>query len=209
MLVRAINAVNEAHEFVDKIIVTSDDPEILVCANKHGANPVVRPPELATDTARIDEAVVHATIEVYGEYPPPMCLIIQPNVPIWKKGTVQRAITAMSDGALTGCVTAVKASHPPEWLMKRKPNGTLGFYMGDGEGVPVNRQELDTPYFIDGQLVACLSATLLGDFPRKPLGVCGEKIGLLEREPVFGTDIDNRMDYVTAEALLAEMPEQV
>ena len=205
MLVRAINAANEANEHIDKILVSSDDPDILVCANKHGARPITRPEELSQDSSAIAEAVVHAALHTYGDNPPPICIIIQPNVPIWKPGTVEKAVVMMSDGALTGVITAVKAKHPPEWLMKRNSRNMLDFYMGDGEGVGVNRQDLDQPLFVDGQLVACMSSVLLKPFKVKPLCLCGPNIGVIEREEVYGTDVDDEWDFVKAEAFLRKM----
>lgn len=49
----------------DRIVVTSDAPEVLEGAAEHGAtDTVVRPPELASDTAGKVPAILHAVLEV-------------------------------------------------------------------------------------------------------------------------------------------------
>lgn len=204
MLLRAINAVNEAHELVQRVVVSSDDPEILAFANRHGAYPVTRPPELARDDSAIIDAVKHAVAATHGENPPEIVLIVQPNVPIWRAGTVRAIVDIMLQPEYTGAVTAIEAPHPPEWLMRENNEGSLSFYMGDGN-FPVNRQELTgRPLFIDGQVVAGRGAALAAAEAR-PLAFCGDRVKALVRERAYGTDVDDKWDLIAAEGYLREL----
>jgi N-acylneuraminate cytidylyltransferase len=51
-------------ETVSRVYVTSDAPEILEVAQQYGASPILRPPELATDTATSEAALLHALGEI-------------------------------------------------------------------------------------------------------------------------------------------------
>ena len=49
-----------ASEMFDRILVSSDDQEILGVGAKYGAEPLLRPPELADDFAGTDDVMCHA-----------------------------------------------------------------------------------------------------------------------------------------------------
>ena len=56
-------------KYIDSVYVSSDDEEILTVAERYGARSILRPSEIAGDTASSESAWVHAleTIENYGE----------------------------------------------------------------------------------------------------------------------------------------------
>lgn len=73
----SIDAAREAGLF-DRIIVTTDDPEIAEVARQAGADvPFVRPPELANDFAGTIEVVAHAAkwVEQHWSRPDAVCCI--------------------------------------------------------------------------------------------------------------------------------------
>ena len=49
---------------ISRVYVSSDDPDIQNIAARFGAVPIVRPPELATDTSSSEEALIHALTEI-------------------------------------------------------------------------------------------------------------------------------------------------
>ena len=72
------------------VVVTSDDDEILAVAREYGATGIKRPPELSTDTATSEDALLHALDEL-GAYHE-VCFL-QPTSPLRRKDDVIRAAT--------------------------------------------------------------------------------------------------------------------
>ena len=67
-----------------RLIVSSDDPEIIAEAERHGAEaPFVRPASLATDTASSDDVVLHAMdfVEAEGGHPYDAIMLLEPSSP--------------------------------------------------------------------------------------------------------------------------------
>jgi YrbI family 3-deoxy-D-manno-octulosonate 8-phosphate phosphatase len=59
LVARSIHAARGARA-VSSVVVTTDDPAIAAESERHGALVIVRPPELATDTASSEDALLHA-----------------------------------------------------------------------------------------------------------------------------------------------------
>lgn len=210
ILTRAINACREAGRLVSPIAVTTDDLEIAQIARASDAIVVSRPTELSTDTARIDEAVAHALGQLYRDgNAPDYCCIVQPNIPLWEPGTVERAIRRMLRGDCTAVITGHHIHERPEWAMQLE-DGYLHPYILSSKPRAVNSQELDqTVYHIDGQLLVVESKRLMsGCWPRKYLGACGPRIALQKHEPHFGADVDTYYDLVAADAIGRELEKE-
>ena len=60
------------------VCVSTDDKAIAETAEEFGANVIMRPPELATDEATLDEVALHFVKEVYCDY----VLVVQPTAPL-------------------------------------------------------------------------------------------------------------------------------
>jgi CMP-N-acetylneuraminic acid synthetase len=209
LLVRAIDACEEAHHWVGKVIVTSDDDEFLDIARRYGARTVIRPPRMASDVGRIDESAQHAVAQVFPHKPPVMTLIIQPNCPIWEPGTIAAICERMHQRDCTAVVTVRKVRERPEWMMQDGGEGYLQPWLMTERAQPVNRQELaQNIYHVDGQVVCVETKRLLGEFPRTYLGACGARIAYHLHDEVYSTDIDTPKDLVTAEALCAWLSER-
>ena len=54
-------------KYIDKLIVSSDDDEILEISKKYGANIIKRPPELGTDTTTTFDTIKHVVdnLDIY------------------------------------------------------------------------------------------------------------------------------------------------
>lgn len=89
-----------ASEFVDRVVVSTDDDEIAEIALLHGAEvPFRRPPELANDTAATEPSLVHALqwLEANEGYCPDNVILLQATSPVRYAGAIDRAIQQFSD----------------------------------------------------------------------------------------------------------------
>jgi CMP-N-acetylneuraminic acid synthetase len=90
---KARAAVRSAH--CSRLVISSDDAEILEEGRRHGAEtPFVRPAELATDEARSDDVVLHAmdAIEAEEGRPYDAVMLLEPSSPFATAEHLDRAV---------------------------------------------------------------------------------------------------------------------
>ena len=78
MLEHTIECAVKANLF-DKIVVSTEDPEIITIADRLGVEVWERPSSLATDNSTIDEVVMHVLEthnRVFGAYPSYFCCLL-------------------------------------------------------------------------------------------------------------------------------------
>lgn len=206
LIERAVHACREVPTLLSAIIVSTDDDEFAQIARDAGVPVIMRPDELSSDTARLDEAVAHAVEKHYPNMVRPrFTLMVQPNIPIWEEGTISAVVKRMLKGDCTAVLTCHPCKEVPEWAMKVDREGILRPTMLSDKPVPVNSQQIETSYHIDGQVICVETERLLGDFPRTYLGCCGSKKVMHVHDVVFGTDVDEMHDLWAAEAIAAHV----
>ncbi|MCC5824181.1 MAG: GxxExxY protein [Phycisphaerales bacterium] len=193
-------------ETVSRVVVSSDDPAALAMARIWGVEIIERPPELAHDTARIDDAARHAFQQI-GEPDGPVA-ILYANVPVRPDDLTDRAVRLLLE---TGCdsvqsYTGVGKYHP--WWMTRVDETTGSVRPWEGEvlnhGV-FRRQDLPSACVPDGGVIVCTPDALMlrrgaADGPHAFFGVDRRGVMTGEGEVV---DIDSAADLALAESLLA------
>jgi YrbI family 3-deoxy-D-manno-octulosonate 8-phosphate phosphatase len=87
--------------FVQRVIVSTDDPAIAAVAREYGAEVVVRPAELSGDTASSESALLHALDQL--ETQPELLVFLQCTSPLTEAqdidGTVQLLLDQKADSA--------------------------------------------------------------------------------------------------------------
>ncbi len=83
---------------VDRVYVSTDDPEIAAVARSCGAEVIDRPEDLSTDTASSESALTHA-LEFLGanDIEPELVVFLQATSPIRRPDEIDRAIRALRD----------------------------------------------------------------------------------------------------------------
>lgn len=108
--------IEHAHgsKHINRIIVTSDSAEILLHAKDCGAEPLLRPLELATDTAPGDEVIVHA-LESIGcttsENRDHLTLFLQPTSPLRPPWLIDECIEWLVSDHNADCLFTVNEGH--------------------------------------------------------------------------------------------------
>jgi CMP-N-acetylneuraminic acid synthetase len=103
---RAVSAARLARH-VDAVFVSTDDDAIAAEARAHGAEIVVRPPELCVDEASSESALIHAVGDIAkrGLPSPDIIVFIQCTTPFLEPGDVDGTIEALlredADSAFT------------------------------------------------------------------------------------------------------------
>ncbi len=101
---------------VDRVVVSTDDPDIAAVARHFGAEiPFMRPAELATDTASQVDVVNHVLdrLEKEQHYSPDYLLLLQPTSPFRTSEDIDAAIKIAADKDCDAVISvSAVASHP-------------------------------------------------------------------------------------------------
>ena len=191
---------------VGRVIVSSDDADVNICALGLGCVIVDRPAELAHDTATIDDAARHA----YEEVGSPDCpvVILYANVPVRPESLIDDAVKMLVD---SGCDSvqsyAAVGKHHPWWTVRVDESGSVSPWEGDVlYHNCFRRQDLPSAQVPDGGVIALTPDALMkrvnsADGPHCFLG--NDRRGILTNEGDV-IDIDSRIDQIVADAILKE-----
>lgn len=189
----------KAAKLLDRIILSSDDVEIINVARQLGIDvPFVRPVELATDATGSLEVVQHALkylIEWGDEYDA-VCLL-QPTTPFRSEGLIDTAIEKFREGNYDSLfsVREVPEEFNPHWIFEEK-EGTLKIATGEKEIIS-RRQELPKAYHRDGAIYITKTSVLM-----EQNSLYGEKVGFINTIGSVYVNIDTLEDWELAEKLV-------
>ena len=171
---------------IDCVLVSSDDEQIIRIAKKAGACAIKRPAALATDTARTEDALLHAleVMEANGdEYD--FVVTLEPTHPLRSSATLKKAITMVVQRRYDSLLT-LTPDRTDFWTQKR------GRYRRLFPKAPRRRQDRE-PLYKENSLIYITSVSKL----RKRHFVIGTKPAVLitqERESLdIHTEDDLRM----------------
>lgn len=194
----------QAAQYIDRLILSTDDAEIAEVAKKHGCEvPFTRPVELAQDNTPDYPVVVHTLewLEKNDNYKPDFIVHLRPTHPFRKTSDIDKAIEMLAvdpeaDSVWTVAkppVTPYKMFHAADKFLK--PALTI---VGEKETFNWPRQKLPAAYNHYGQVDVTRYETVM-----IKKSMCGENILplFLEGEIV---DLDSPMDWEFAEFLISK-----
>ena len=101
--------VAKSSEYVDDVVITTDDSEIALLCEKFGASVIRRSAELSTDEVPLDPVVYDAMVQkeklAFDEYD--IVITLQPTSPLIKPSTMDRVIEKFEDFAIDSVLTVV------------------------------------------------------------------------------------------------------
>lgn len=111
---------------ISKVVVSSEDEEILTVAEKYGAELINRPPELATDTAMPEQVVYHAIkeLERQGEIFDVLALL-QPIAPLRDHDDLDQAFDLFYAKDATALISVYEPLHTPYKTFKLSKKGFI------------------------------------------------------------------------------------
>lgn len=134
--------------YLDRLILSSDDMEIIDTARRWGCEaPFVRPPELATDSSDSLSVVKHALEALDRSYD--YLVLLQPTSPLRSAGDIDACLTLCHERDVSSCVSVVEAEKTPFWMFKRDESGTLVPLFAPEE-MPARRQDAPPVYVLNG-----------------------------------------------------------
>ena len=185
-----------AREISGHILVDTDAEEIAAEGRSWGASvPFLRPPDLARDTTSSFDSVDHAVRRWESEHGAvDVIVLLQPTSPLRLPADVSACVAAFESGARS-VISVVRASPPPEFMMRMHPAGTLEWAFGN-PGV-TRRQDAAVAWHPNGA-VYVQSPEFLRE--HRTFLVAGITRGV-EMPPDRSVDIDAAIDLLTASAI--------
>jgi N-acylneuraminate cytidylyltransferase/CMP-N,N'-diacetyllegionaminic acid synthase len=184
--------------YVDRTIVSTDEPDIARIAEQYGAEvPFMRPHRLATDGSKLMDAIIHAidNIEAAGERYD-ILVLLQPTSPLRTSRDVDYAIKLLLEKNARSIVSVCEAEHHPYWVNSLPADGNMGSFLKK-EAVNVNRQDLPAYYRLNG----CVFVSYC-DHLKKRASFYGAGSFAYVMPSSRSADIDNMQDFMLAQAML-------
>lgn len=195
LLSYAIETARACPQITD-IVVTSDDDEILLLAERYGAIPLTRESTLARDATTLDPVVYDALLRMEEQTGQryEVVLTLQPTSPLLRVQTLQAAIQAFLVAAEAGETdTLISGVNRPHLAWTRQEAGYVPLYEKR-----LNRQQLPPHYLETGAFVLSLRAQVT-EATR-----FGSKIRIYEMPEEEAVDIDTPEDWLLCAQRLAK-----
>jgi N-acylneuraminate cytidylyltransferase len=187
-------------EYINRVVVSTDDDEIAQISKKYGAEVIKRPSELAQDDSSTIDAVIHVlnTLENEG-YSADIVVLLQPTSPLRTQEDVDSAINLFIKNMdkCDSLVSVCEFDHSPYWSLKvegdyLKPN------FGE-EYFKMRRQDLPKLYMPNGSIFISKKKSLLNS----KSFYNGNKIPYFMKTEE-SIDIDTIIDFKLAELILED-----
>lgn len=184
----------EKSKYIDKLVVSSEDDEIISVAKSFGCDdPFIRPKDLAQDDTPGIEPILHAVQKIRGyDY----VVLLQPTSPLRNVDDIDGCIHKCISQKANACVSVSEAEKSPYWMFRINENDQLSKVLNI-ENIPNRRQDLDRIYSLNGAIYVAKIDWLNS---RKSF-LTEETIGFLMPKE-RSIDIDTELDFQISEYIL-------
>lgn len=136
----------KSSQYIDKVILSSDDPEIIVHAKDIGLEvPFTRPSEFATDESSGMDPVLHALEALNGF---DIVVLLQVTSPLRTSIDIDKSIETMIGTQSHSCVSVTHVEKAPEIMFRRTDLGSLSPYIKDIKNT--RRQDFEKLFVLNG-----------------------------------------------------------
>lgn len=134
-------------KYIDRLILSSDDAEIIAVAREWGCDvPFVRPAELSQDDTPGIEPVIHAIESLPGyDY----VVLLQPTSPLRTVENIDKSIEICLGKHAASCVSVTEPDKSPFWMYTVGSDGKMRKLL-DSESSIARRQDLPLVYALNG-----------------------------------------------------------
>lgn len=179
---------------IDRVVVTSDDSEILAVARQWGCETTVRrPAELAGDTITVEPVLCHVADVLDEEFQ--WILLLQPTSPFRTAADIESILDMAIALGGDPVISITRAAKPPEWCLRMAEDGALSRILGTRR--TQQRQEYPETYLPNGALYIARLEDL-----RKTGAFFTARTKGYRMPPDRSIDIDTALDFEFAEFLL-------
>lgn len=186
---------------VTRVVVSTDDHEISTVARRYGAEVVMRPPELASDTATSESALLHVLehLRRAESYSPDLVVFLQCTSPLTLPEDIDGTVGTLIQHQADTCLSVVPFHH---FLWSAdSPEGATG--INHDKSVRLRRQDMQPQYLETGAIYVMRTEGFLKTKHR----FFGKTV-IYTMPKERHVDIDDPVDFRIAELLLREHMER-
>ncbi len=182
-------------EYIDEIVVSSDDNTVLSISENYGITSIRRPSELATDTSTTIDVVKHVIFNISRNYD--YIILLQPTSPLRKSEHIKEAIDLLFQKEADAVISVCEAEHHPLWCNTLPQNHSMANFLRKDI---LNKRSQDLPkyYRINGAIYICRIDRLL----MENTFFIKNKIFAYIMDRKSSIDIDDEIDFRLAELLI-------
>ncbi len=186
-------------QYIDEVIVSTDDLAITEVAREYGAHvPFVRPAELAKDEARSIDVVLHA-LDFMAQHDRHFdyVVLLQPTSPLRDSGDIDKGIAYMFDRGADSVIGVCEVDHNPIWSNTLSEDRNMETFLPDQYN-NARTQDLPVYYRINGAfyMIKTDIVTESSSFFVK------KNIYAYVMSQEHSVDIDTELDFILATSLL-------
>ena len=147
-------------KYIDKVIVSSEDSEILDIARNSNVETIERPIALASDDVSSFDVVEHALNSIQAGVD--ILVLLQPTSPLRTEMHIDQALSLMMNRKANAIVSVSAAEHPPLWSNTLPDDDNMESFL---EKSVANARSQDLPIFfrVNGALYICRTKVLLDE----------------------------------------------
>lgn len=183
-------------KYIDKVVVTSDDEEILQISKEFGAEAIKRPDYLASDSATTFDAIKH-TIDSLEKYE--YIVLLQATSPLRNSKHIDEAIELLEEKKADAVVSVCEMEHSPLWSNTLDDTLSMNDFLKD-EVLNKRSQDLEKHYRLNGAIYICKTELLL----KEKSFFLKENIFAYIMDRKSSIDIDEEIDFKKAEFFLKQ-----
>lgn len=191
----SIEAAKES-QYIDDIIVSSDDEAILQLAQTMSVNALLRPSELAKDNSTTIETIEHV-LQHCKTYD--YIVLLQPTSPLRKATHIDEAIEYLHEKKADAIISVAPSSHNPLWSNTLPEDNNMSSFLKE-ELKNKRSQDLPTYYQLNGAIYICKTSRLLQE---KTL-FFKDNIYAFIMDKRSSVDIDEELDFLYAQTILEQ-----
>jgi len=184
-------------KYIDRLILSSEDAEIISVARQWGCDaPFVRPQELATDETPAVEPILHAIDALSEKYD--YVVMLQPTSPLRIAEDIDGCIEMCVHTTAPVCVSMTKPEKNPEWMYRVADTGSTVPVTNSGY-TSSRRQDLQPSFVLNGAVYVAETAWL-----KQHRTFVSEEMKAFRMPPDRSKDVDTELDLEICEILLRE-----
>jgi len=182
-------------KYIDKLVVSSEDAEILEVSKKSGVQPIVRPKELATDEASSFSAVKHVVENIDETFD--FIILLQPTSPLRNEIHIDEALEFLVQKGADAVISVCEMEHSPLWSNTLPEDKSMGGFLKD-DIKGIRSQDLPKYYRINGAIYICKTDRLMNE---KTFFI-DDNIFAYKMNRISSVDIDVKEDFLLAESFM-------
>ncbi len=181
--------------YIDKVVVSSDDDEILEISQKFGADILKRPTELANDTAKSFDAIEHTikSLKLYYDY----IVLLQPTSPLRESKHIDESIELLEKKDADAVISVCEVEHSPLWSNTLDDTLSMKGFLRD-EVLHKRSQDIEKYYRINGAIYICKTEKLI----EEKSFFLKDNIFAYVMDRESSVDIDEEVDFKITKSIL-------